>query len=750
VTTPLQVDRGSLLAKLMATVRPEFRVEVFLPDPTDAILGAPACCVPDCDRRQQYRRLCDGHYERSKQRGRPDLDTFIRTVEPVTGHGPLGACAVVGCGYGRTSQGLCRTHHERWQRAGSPGLSAWLASVASADAPDRSTCRVASCPLWAQPRSLLCRGHHARWRYHGCPDIQGFVASCAASGQVRFDFGVLGAQAQVRLELQYALQCRYDEHRVRTRPWMVQPVVGFVAGTQVTSLLDWPLERWTGAFLEARRESERSSQLAFLRYAHTRLRDLHEGAGWEPEFPRDVWELRRLGLNGNAARLRFDRIPQPWLRELGKRWVRWRLSTGLSVAQAVIDVLALTRLAAFLAGSGVPAERLVDLSRAVLERYLAHLAASGRPAKSRGKDLSSLSAFLTAIRQHHWDASLPASAVIYREDYPKPDHDPLARALAEQVMAQVEQPANLDRFPEPACRLVTVIMIRAGLRIGDATRLALDCLVRDVGAASYLRYVNHKMRREALVPVDEELAEQIRAQQQRVRSRYPAGAPVLFPKHSANPDGSQPLPTSTYRAGLRRWLASCDIRDEHGRPVRLTAHQWRHTFATRLINRDVPQEVVRVLLDHESTAMTGHYARLSDQTVRRHWEQARKVNIRGQRVTIGPDGPLADAAWAKHRVGLATQALPNGYCGLPVQQTCPHANACLTCPVFITTPQFLDQHRAHREQTRQLLASATSKGQLRLAEMNQQVLGSLDRIIAALEADEEPSPAGRQDVAGAG
>jgi hypothetical protein len=34
--------------------------------------------------------------------------------------------------------------------------------------------------------------------------------------------------------------------------------------------------------------------------------------------------------------------------------------------------------------------------------------------------------------------------------------------------------------------------------------------------------------------------------------------------------------------------------------------------------------------------------------------------------------------WVKHRVGLATQALPNGYCGLPLQQTCPHANAPLT------------------------------------------------------------------------
>jgi hypothetical protein len=66
------------------------------------------------------------------------------------------------------------------------------------------------------------------------------------------------------------------------------------------------------------------------------------------------------------------------------------------------------------------------------------------------------------------------------------------------------------------------------------------------------------------------------------------------------------------------------------------------------------------------------------------------------------------------------------------------SEACLTCPVFITTPEFLDQHRQHREQTRRLLATATANGQVRLAEMNQQVLGNLDRIIAALEADDDP------------
>lgn len=42
-----------------------------------------------------------------------------------------------------------------------------------------------------------------------------------------------------------------------------------------------------------------NGQLAFLRYAHRCVEDLHLGTGWETEFPRDVWELRRIGVDGN-------------------------------------------------------------------------------------------------------------------------------------------------------------------------------------------------------------------------------------------------------------------------------------------------------------------------------------------------------------------------------------------------------------------------------------------------------------------
>jgi len=137
--------------------------------------------------------------------------------------------------------------------------------------------------------------------------------------------------------------------------------------------------------------------------------------------------------------------------------------------------------------------------------------------------------------------------------------------------------------------------------------------------------------------------------------------------------------------------------------------------------------------------MPAHYARLHDTTVRRHWETARKVDITGHRIIVDPDGPLAEAAWAKQRLGRATQALPNGFCGLPVQKTCPHANACLTCPMFLTTNEFLPEHRSHRQQTLRLITAAESNGHTRLVEMNQQVLGSLERIITALTDDSDAS-----------
>jgi integrase len=609
-------------------------------------------------------------------------------------------------------------------------------------------CRVPGC-VRAGRGGGLCNGHYMRWRTAGKPDLDRFAATTDPRCASQFGKGPLSDAVptfegrvnladlgpRLKLEVQYGLQRRRDEGRVKTPPTVIARMVRLLADLAVVSLLDWDEQTWRQRF--GRPAPKDRGPRSLLIYARRQVEDLAHGTGWSVEYPRDDWRLRNLGMptgDGAPSHLRFDHIPQDWLKDLAKRWVRWRLTTGLGATTAGRCVTAVTRFAQFLAAPQMRVIQLSEVDRVVLESYLAdlHVEFAGRPVHRTHIGL--LNAFFQAIRQHGWDPTLPTNALFHAEDYPKDGQQP-PRALGENVMAQLEEPTNLDRWDNPAYQLITIILMRCGLRVSDALKLAFDCLTFDADAAPYLRYRNHKMKREALVPIDEQLHQLITDQQRSVLHRWPVGAPLLFPRPLANPDGRLPIGSGTYRDGLYRWLHRCDIRDEHGRSVHLTPHQWRHTLGTRLINRDVPQEVVRRILDHDSHAMTAHYARLHDTTVRRHWEQARKVNINGAAISLDPDGPLAEAAWAKQRLGRATQALPNGYCGLPIQTSCPHANACLTCPMFITTAEFLPQHRQHRQQVLQIITAAEARGQTRLAQMNQQVADHLEKVIAALEDD---------------
>jgi hypothetical protein len=194
------------------------------------------------------------------------------------------------------------------------------------------------------------------------------------------------------------------------------------------------------------------------------------------------------------------------------------------------------------------------------------------------------------------------------------------------------------------------------------------------------------------------------------------------------------MPGATLRHQIQRWLAEGEVRDVHGQHVKVTAHQFRHTLATRMINAEVPIVAISRLLDHSSIAMTEVYARLSDEALKREFEKyQQRVNIKGEVIPIDPDGLVSEAAWMKERIARAKQTLPNGYCGLPLQQSCPHPNACLTCDHFLTTEQFLPVHREQLAETERLIGTAIEQGSERKREMNETVRMNLLRIIDSLQ-----------------
>jgi integrase len=72
-----------------------------------------------------------------------------------------------------------------------------------------------------------------------------------------------------------------------------------------------------------------------------------------------------------------------------------------------------------------------------------------------------------------------------------------------------------------------------------------------------------------------------------------ADSPWLFPGMTGNDDGHKPYSHRTFVQQLAAWQDILGLRDQAGQPVRVTAHQFRHTLGTRLINSGVPQHVVQ-------------------------------------------------------------------------------------------------------------------------------------------------------------
>lgn len=529
----------------------------------------------------------------------------------------------------------------------------------------------------------LCAAHHQRWRLHAKPDIDHFRAATGpvatrAGSEMVDAFDLSGLAARPRLEVGYVLQCRHDDRRVRVPPSTIRHLVGLLADTGADTLLDRPLDVWLD-MVRARGWKDPTRTIALVRYAYRRLADLG-GIDLEAEYASDVWVAARLGIHvtRSPSQTRFDTISQPWLRVAVKRWARLRLGSGKTFGTVHVDARAMLWFSRFLARRDRTAGDESAITRDAIEAYLVWLTASHLAAHTSSTYITCLRGFLDACRRHDWLPALASTAALYHDDLPSRPR-PLPRFIAEFVMNQLEDPERLAVLPDATTRALVTVIMETGLRANDACSLPFNPVIDDSAGWPCLRYFNAKMAAEQLVPLSATAAEAIRAQQADLRGRWPDGPPVLFPAPHSNPDGARPFSYATLRQRLARWQDDIDVRDETGQRVRVTAHQFRHTLGTRLINQGVPQHVIQRLLGHASPQMTARYATLHDTTVRRAFEEycQQRVNVAGERIVYDPAAVTADAEWTKHNMARVQASLPNGYCGRPPQQDCPHPNACL-------------------------------------------------------------------------
>ncbi len=473
------------------------------------------------------------------------------------------------------------------------------------------------------------------------------------------------------------------------------------------------------------------------------LRVIDGGAaprGWEALWQRDVWCQSELPHGDLVSTYRgeefihFERIGQPWLKEAAKRWARARLLADTAPRTMSSYLVGIAYFSEWLAAHAPEVSAPSGLSRAVLEDYMLWVRHESpwKPA-TRNQRLLAVRLVLEEQREDGL-AGLPAGAVIHGAELPRVGYQ-LPKTLPDEVFSQWIDPANLALLDERDRTLVLVLAF-TGFRVSSVVTLMRDCIELGSDGHPYVRYFNVKRSREAMLPIPPLLAEQLQRQQAFLAERFP-DTEWLFPSRLQRgaKRGAFHINPSTVRLVIERYVRKAEIRTADGKlALDVHPHLFRHHVGTSLVNENVPLTVIQDVLDHGSIEMTARYARMREETVKRavkRWHE--RVNIRGERIALPVDGPLEQAAWMKERIARAKQALPNGYCGLPLVQSCPHPNACLSCESFLTDGSFRAVHEQHQGETRRLLEKARKNNSVRLIEVLERDEQSLSRILEGID-----------------
>ena len=284
-------------------------------------------------------------------------------------------------------------------------------------------------------------------------------------------------------------------------------------------------------------------------------------------------------------------------------------------------------------------------------------------------------------------AEAPRRRLLFATDIPR-QPEMLPRALAPDIDRALM--AAVSELSDPFARLAITVLRHTGLRRGELLDLELDGLMDFGASGTWLRVPLGKLNDERAVPLDnvalDAFAEWLAQRSPQRSLPHPRdGRPSDF----VFVERGRQLGPERIQKGLREAVRASGLVGSDGRPLRIVAHQLRHTWATELVNAGMSLQALMTLLGHRSPEMTVRYARLASPTLRAAYAGAiakvtRHVSVVSFRRPTVPDR----VSWLASEM-LKTR-VAHGYCTRElVADACPYANICETCSNFVTTADFV-------------------------------------------------------------
>jgi len=236
-----------------------------------------------------------------------------------------------------------------------------------------------------------------------------------------------------------------------------------------------------------------------------------------------------------------------------------------------------------------------------VEHFVSYLSKKGTGAHGVARKISCLSTFYKWAKRREYVQDDP----IYLIDKPKrPSRIPVWLEQEEQDTF-IKSMRNYDDIPDTVFgrsrassvkirqryELLFTLIQKTGLRISEALGLKVSDIRVVDGMAQSVRVIG-KGNKERQVPLPEGFMRELALfMTDKSRDEY------LFSK---NP-GGKPIGQHAARAYLKKLM------DKAGIDKKVTPHKLRHTYATRLLEKDVQLIDIQALLGHESIATTQIY-----------------------------------------------------------------------------------------------------------------------------------------------
>ena len=335
--------------------------------------------------------------------------------------------------------------------------------------------------------------------------------------------------------------------------------------------------------------------------------------------------------------------------------------------------------------------------------------------KSKENSIKHIKTMFDFMFYNKWE-NAPSLGLLNKYDIPKNER-PLPRPIPPNIKIQLDDyienniiPLLEDNKPtpiiEPKYWDLLIIIRYTGRRFEDICHLiaehedkSKECLQYDLDGDPML-YLDHriaKIPKDLRIPLahlkdlngDNIVEKAILRQIERVKELPPTSDKYkyLFREIKRDKKGSDNNPvvdTITYLhfnkdVILPKICNEIPLKNINGSIYKITAHQFRHTVATEMINAGVDIYAVKEFLGHSSIAMTEQYIKIYQERLKKEFkEKLSKSDATDIKNNLSEQEELYDNKWVKNKI-VGVFELGDGCCEHPYKMpSCPHM-ACKTC-----------------------------------------------------------------------